>query len=577
MNKYNKIENKNMGIESFFGGYIKKNFSSCIEKKLPQKISSLFVDCNGIFHNCAQKVYGYGEYEGAGMATQDSNTLVKEIQLKIEEILKVCGPEDNFILAPDGVATAAKLNQQKSRRYLSGAERTIAFDSNQFTPGTDLMIKLDLKLKIWLKYNKKLLPRNIIYSSHLDEGEGEHKIFQFIREEKIIKGSGVHVLYGMDSDLMILSLLSPLNNIYLMREDYRSLINIDKLREMIKEKFYFDGAIKGKIIKDFSVIVMFAGNDFLPKLPSFTQIENFLEIFRKLYINKKKHIIDDSDNIDFSVLYKIFEKFKDVESKLLVNIVKKNIQRYPYPELVDSIRTDGTLDEQKFTNLWYCKQFCPATGELASLYEDNQYYTDSEIGKMSVEFFKTMQWVYKYYTVGFKDVSNTHFYPFIYAPFGKSLFSILDKVFEDKRRLKSRIKKLTDIGPERNMEITAVHQLLSVLPRSSAKLIPPEVMNVYDEYMSIISPESFIIKHEGTNTEWHKTALIPPVNINLVSYALAQDPKYKTPERLLPADPMIFENTQYVPKRRENPFSVKRGMDKFKKTDNYTIKNVQLI
>ena len=29
--------------------------------------------------------------KGAGMAIQDSNTLVKEIQLKIEEILKVCG------------------------------------------------------------------------------------------------------------------------------------------------------------------------------------------------------------------------------------------------------------------------------------------------------------------------------------------------------------------------------------------------------------------------------------------------------------------------------------------------------
>ena len=71
---------------------------------------------------------------------------------------------------------------------------------------------------------------------------------------------------------------------------------------------------------------------------------------------------------------------------------------------------------------------------MASLYEDNQYYTDSEIGKMSVEFLKTMQWVYKYYTVGFKQVSNTHFYPFIYAPFGKSIFSILDKVYKDKKK-----------------------------------------------------------------------------------------------------------------------------------------------
>ena len=56
-----------MGIESFFGGYIKKNFSIVYRKeRLPGKISSLFIDCNGIFHNCAQKVYGYGEYEGSG-------------------------------------------------------------------------------------------------------------------------------------------------------------------------------------------------------------------------------------------------------------------------------------------------------------------------------------------------------------------------------------------------------------------------------------------------------------------------------------------------------------------------------
>ena len=46
---------------------------------------------------------------------------------------------------------------------------------------------------------------------------------------------------------------------------------------------------------------MLAGNDFLPKLPSFTQIGNFLEIFRRLYVTKKKHIIDDSDDIDFEV------------------------------------------------------------------------------------------------------------------------------------------------------------------------------------------------------------------------------------------------------------------------------------
>lgn len=565
-----------MGIESFFGRYINKNFKSAVERKLPNKIGSVFIDCNGIFHSAAQKVYGYGEYEGAGMPIQDDNTLIKEILFKIEEVLRVTAPEDNFILAPDGVAVAAKLNQQKSRRYLSAATRTIDFDSNQFTPGTDLMIKIDQRIRGWLNSHKKLLPKKIIYSSHLDPGEGEHKIFQFIRERKIIESEGKHILYGLDSDLIILSLLSPLKNIFLMREDYRSMVNIDKLRELIINDFMFEGANRNMIIKDFSVLVMFAGNDFLPKLPSFTEIGNFLDIFKRLYISTKKHIIDDDGNIDFQTIYSIMNKFNFIEDKLLVKIIREGMQKYPYPELIDCV-SDGVLDEERFTNLWYCKQFCPGTGQLASLYEDNQYYTDQEIGTMSIEFLKTMQWVYKYYTDGYKSVSNTHFYPFIYAPFGKSLFSILDMIYSDKRRLRGRIKKLQDVSSEKNIEITAVHQLMLVIPRRSASIVPREAIGVYDDIMQIISPDRFVIKHEGTNADWHKTALIPPVNVKLAEYALSTIKKYETPERLTQRDPTIFENRQYVAKRRDNPRTVKRRMDGFIKSKDYKIKDINLL
>tara|TARA_Y100000310_G_C20130281_1_gene555557 strand:- start:117 stop:572 length:456 start_codon:yes stop_codon:yes gene_type:complete len=150
-------------------------------------------------------------------------------------------------------------------------------------------------------------------------------------------------------------------------------------------------------------------------------------------------------------------------------------------------------------------------------------------------------------------------------------------IYSDKRRTKSRIKKLRDIGPSKNIDITAAHQLLSVIPKRSSKLIPVEVMSVYDNYMDIIIPEEFVIKHEGTNLDWHRTAIIPPVNMNLVSYALVQDPKYSTPDRLKSRPPMIFENNQYISKQKMNPGAVKRKMDKFVKTTGYSIKDVQLI
>ena len=84
------------------------------------------------------------------------------------------------------------LISKKVEDILSAATRTISFDSNQFTPGTDLMIKLDSKLKYEDGLNIiKNFFQKILFTLHiLIEGEGEHKIFQFIREDKIIKGNG---------------------------------------------------------------------------------------------------------------------------------------------------------------------------------------------------------------------------------------------------------------------------------------------------------------------------------------------------------------------------------------------------
>lgn len=102
-------------------------------------------------------------------------------------------------------------------------------------------------------------------------------------------------------------------------------------------------------------------------------------------------------------------------------------------------------------------------------------------------------------------------------------------------------------------------------------------MDLYENFMTLVSPENFIIKHEGTNTEWHRTALIPPVSMNLVSYAINHNRKFVIPERLLNTKPVEFINKQYAPKRRQEPFRVKKSMDKFVKTTDYKIKDIQLI
>ena len=506
-----------MGIESFFGAYILPKYRSCVRKNVKLgKISSLMIDCNGIFHNSAQKIYGYGKYT-VPVPGDQRTLLLEDIINKLEEIISTISPEDNFILAPDGVAPVAKLNQQKSRRFLSSAERTIDFDSNQFTPGTDLMMDIDYYIDNWIS-NYEYLPRNTIYSSHNEKGEGEHKIFEYARQGKI-KGNGSHVLYGLDSDLIILSLLSPLEKIYLMREDYSSVVDIQILRKLIKSEFEFKGCEEDRLLKDFSVIVMFAGNDFLPKLPSFTETRDFIEQFTRIYKSNREHIIDPTNKINFKVLMKLFQKYN--EKYNLEKVINENLHIYPYNEIIDSM-SENNINMKVFETKWYEKQFKPKTKQIEKFYKDKKYFDGSDIAKMCIEYLKTMGWVYRYYTDGHTSVSNTHFYPYIYAPMADSIKTMLEKLFNDDKKMPERLERLHDVD-QQFFEITSNHQLMMVLPPKSINIIPSKLRKSYTKYMTCINPKDFLIVQEGTNKEWHKTAIIPPVNLNFTRLILESD------------------------------------------------------
>ena len=80
----------------------------------------------------------------------------------------------------DGVAPRAKMNQQRERRYKSHffkeleTGKSVLWDSNKITPGTEFMNDLPYKLR-------DLLPEYIHVSGPDEPGEGEHKIFEYIR------------------------------------------------------------------------------------------------------------------------------------------------------------------------------------------------------------------------------------------------------------------------------------------------------------------------------------------------------------------------------------------------------------
>ena len=80
------------------------------------------------------------------------------------------------------------------------------------------MNKLNTKVNSYFKTRvSKLNVANIIISGSNDVGEGEHKIFEYIRKNKEKHANEITFIYGLDADLIMLALnhLDICNNLYL--------------------------------------------------------------------------------------------------------------------------------------------------------------------------------------------------------------------------------------------------------------------------------------------------------------------------------------------------------------------------
>jgi len=207
------------------------------ENKIPE-FDNLYVDFNGIIHNCSHPNDSDAHFR---MSEQQIFTSIFSY---VDMLFGKVKPKKLFFMAVDGVAPRAKMNQQRGRRFRSAKEAVEvrekalakgeklpdekAFDSNCITPGTPFMARLSEQLRYFV--NKKITEdadwRNIevVLSGHEVPGEGEHKIMEYIRLSKAqadYNPNVRHCLYGLDADLIMLGLLSHDPHFALLREEVK--------------------------------------------------------------------------------------------------------------------------------------------------------------------------------------------------------------------------------------------------------------------------------------------------------------------------------------------------------------------
>lgn len=495
-----------MGIPSYFS-YIVKNHIEIIQKYTKDSLTvhNLYLDCNSVIYDVVRSI------NFDNLTETVHRSIINSVIKKLEEYIYTIGPSQNVFIAFDGVAPVAKLEQQRTRRYKSWyqaevsksifkKEGTDAWNTTAITPGTVFMQELSEGVSGHFSKTTNNGVKKIIVSTSNECGEGEHKIFDYIRKNPMEHADQATVIYGLDADLIMLSInhlpISP--NIYLYREtpefiksidnslepNESYLLDIPRLAEVIITDMNNGSPVNSQQAKnrvyDYIFLCFFLGNDFLPHFPAANIRTGGID---KL-LNAYKATIGNENLTDGKIIYwKNVRKLVEFLAKQEEDWICKEMnlrdrrEKYNYPE---------NTPEQKYAKFEAIPNY---EREMEKYIEPKKkfwqyrYYkslfqieiNETNCQEIAINYLGGLEWTMKYYTEGCADWRWC--YKYNYPP----LFSDL-------------LKHIPHFGKEFIVKsekgpVSQLVQLCYVLPRHSLHFLPASL------YKALVE------KHE----EWYKT------------------------------------------------------------------------
>ncbi|XP_034935611.1 5'-3' exoribonuclease 1 isoform X2 [Chelonus insularis] len=544
------------------------------EYQIPE-FDHLYLDMNGIIHNCSHPNNANAHFR----ITEE--TIFKNIFHYVDTLFRTIKPQKVFFLAVDGVAPRAKINQQRGRRFRSAKDAEIAeakalakgeklpeesrFDSNCITPGTLFMAKLTEQLKYFVQYkistDKCWQKCKIILSGPEVPGEGEHKIMDYVRYRKSQPDYNPnirHCFYGLDADLIMLSLCTHEPHFAVLREEVKyskhdqaksiektkfCLLYISLLREYMehefesmKDKLPFPFDLE-KIIDDWILMGFLVGNDFIPHLPNLHIANGALSVLSHVYM-KILPTLDGYINEAGTLNLERFEKFMEELAVIDLEHFTEHLADLKYfetktgrrpneHERMNYKKSKDSEEESSKTVNKALDALIQATEEILLdnsdddenesdtesemnnyeflLHKQDYYMTkfeyqnvDADVMRSQAEAYVTaIQWNLNYYYNG--CCSWSWYYPHHYAPYISDIKGFKDLKFD------------FDLGKP----FLPFQQLLAVLPAASKALLPEAYQSLLTEEQSPIIdyyPEEFRTDLNEKKQDWEAVVLIPFIN-----------------------------------------------------------------
>lgn len=517
-----------MGIPSYYKK-LADHTKGLVGKSVPANAEALYFDFNCMIYHCARRQNTpLPPYPGHDRKEEWEALLLDDIVKYVVKVWQMCGNPKEVFLGIDGVVPMAKIKQQRMRRFKSVwlaqkekeegiRDKNESWDTNCITPGTTFMNRLTLKLKgLCAKHSGWSV------SGAEEPGEGEHKVMKILRQRDA--NTNPILIYGLDADLILLTLLNAKGPAYLVREQSEmGMVQLDTFGE--EQLSYFSIPVlettlpQGLDKQTYVAMMSLLGNDFVPHSLSVKIRDDGHHRLRNSLVEMPGVVINTEIGLQIhheSLLNLLKPWAQEEEGRMLHTFKKKLQMRGSSQSTLETKPLEWMVEDGlafKDQGTW---KLHPS---WRSVYHTQwlQCQTKQDIDFVCREYLYGLQWVLDYYT-GQSPVDMSWSFSRLLPP----LWSDLVNYLESDSYIPFESVTKPSIQPE--------EQLAMVLPLESWHFITHATLRSLPSVLPQHWPKSFGFFSAGRIRLWECEALIPSLSIDRLRSAVKEREDSRKPK-----------------------------------------------